>query len=105
MSSGLTPEQVAKNALREKAEVEAQNMYLQKHLGQLLEERGRGLRNSRSPTEQEVRFRPKGEESHPMPPLVKGKKKAGHSGLEEVTTLTLRLIFPNLRVNSTQIFF
>ena len=45
--------------------MEAQNKYLQKQLGQLLEEKRRALRNSRSPTEQEVCFRPEGEESHP----------------------------------------
>ena len=40
-----------------------------------------------------------------MAPLVKEKKKEGHSGLEEVITLTLRLISPSLKVNWTQIFF
>jgi len=49
MSSSLTPEQVAENALRVKAELEAQNKYLQKQLGKLMDERRRGLRNSRSP--------------------------------------------------------
>jgi len=45
--------------------MEAQNKYIQKQLGQLLEEKRRGLRNSRSGTEQEARFRHEGEESHP----------------------------------------
>jgi len=65
MSSSLTPEQVAEHAFREKAEVEAQNKYLQKQLGQLLEERRRGLRNSRSPMDQEVRLGLEEEGSHP----------------------------------------
>ena len=92
MSSSLTPEQVAENALRKKAKLEAQNKYLQKQLGKLMEERRRGLRSSRSPPDQEARSRLEEEETTPMAPLVKGKKKEGHSGLEEVTTLTLRLV-------------
>jgi len=40
---------VVENALREKAELEAQNKYLQRQLRKLMEERRRGLRNSRSP--------------------------------------------------------
>ena len=75
MSFSLTPEQVAENGLREKAEVEAENKYLQKQLGQLLEERRRGLRNSRSPTDQEVRFRPEGEESHPHGSSSEGEEE------------------------------
>jgi len=106
MSSSLTLGQVAENALREKAEVEAQNKYLQKQLGKLLEETRRGLRNSRSPTDQEVRCRLEEEGTIPMAPLVREKKKEGHSGLEEVITLTtLRLIFSNLKVIWTRIFF
>ena len=58
MSSSLTPEQVAENALRERAEMQAQIKYLQTQLGQLMEEKRRGLRNSRSPTDH-------GEASHP----------------------------------------
>jgi len=75
MSSSLTPEQVAGNSLREKAKVEAQNKYLQKQLGQLMEERRRGLRNSRSPTDQEVRFRPEGEENHPHGSSSEGEQE------------------------------
>jgi len=51
ISSSLTPKQVAKNALKERAEMEAQIKYLQTQLGQLMEEKRRSLRNSRSPTE------------------------------------------------------
>jgi len=75
MSSSLTPEQVAENALREKAEVEAQNKYLQKQLGQLLEERRRDLRNSRSPTEQEVHLGPEEEGSHPHGSSSEGEEE------------------------------
>ena len=75
MSSSLTPEQVAENALREKAEVEDQNKYLQKQLGQLLAERRRGLRNSRSPMDQEVRCRPEEEGSHPHGSSSEGEKE------------------------------
>ena len=74
MSSSLTPEQVAENALREKAEVEAPNKYLQKQLGKLLEERRRGLRNSRSPPDQEVHSRPEEEESHPRGSSSEGEE-------------------------------
>ena len=48
MSTSLTPEQVAEQALREKAEVEAQLKYVQRQLGQLMEEKKRGLWNSKS---------------------------------------------------------
>jgi len=65
MSSSLTPNQVAKNALREKAELEAQVKYLQTQLGQLLEEERRSLRSSRSLTEQDAWSAPEGDESHP----------------------------------------
>jgi len=75
MSSSLTPEQVAENALKVKTEVEAQNKYLQKQLGQLLEERRMVLRNSRSPTDQEVRFRPEGEESYPHGSSSEGEEE------------------------------
>ena len=64
MSCSLTPNQVAENAPREKDELEAQVKYLQTRLGQLLEEKRRSLRSSRSPTEQDARFAPEGEESH-----------------------------------------
>jgi len=62
MSSGLTPKQVAENALRERAEMEAQIKYLE---AQVMEEMRRGLRSSRSPTEQGAWFTLEGEESHP----------------------------------------
>jgi len=65
MSSSLTPEQVAKIALKEKADLEARVKYLQTQLGQLLEEKRRSLRNSRSPTEQGPRIDPEEEGSHP----------------------------------------
>jgi len=58
MSSSQTPEQEAEIALRERAEMQAQIKYLRAQLGQLMEEKIRGLRNSRSPMEQ-------GEVSHP----------------------------------------
>ena len=58
MSSSQTPEQVAEIALRERTEMQAQIKYLRAQLGQLMDEKRRGLRNSGSPTEQ-------GEASHP----------------------------------------
>ena len=48
MSTSLTPGQVAKQALREKAEVDAQLKYVQRQLGQLMEEKKRGLWSSNS---------------------------------------------------------
>jgi len=48
MSTSLTPEQVAEQALREKAEVEGQLKYVQRQLGQLIEEKKRGLWSSKS---------------------------------------------------------
>ena len=65
MSSSLTPEQVVETILKEKAELEAKVKYLQTQLGQLLEEKRRHLRNSRSPTEQGPRIDPDEEESYP----------------------------------------
>ena len=65
MSSSLTPEQVPENALREKAEMEAQLKYLQAQLKQLMDEKRRNLRNSRSPTDHGERSAPEGEGSHP----------------------------------------
>jgi len=53
MSSSLTPEQVADQALKEKAELEAQVKYLQSQLGQLLREKQRNLRSSRSSSKYE----------------------------------------------------
>ena len=47
---------------------------------------------------------PKERRAIQMAPLLKEKKKEGHFGLEEVTTLTLRLISPSLKVNWTRIF-
>jgi len=55
--------------------MEAQNKYLQKQLGQLLEERRRGLRNWRSPTRQEACFRPKGEDRHPYGSSSEGEEE------------------------------
>jgi len=54
MSSSLTPEQVAEQAIREKAELEAQVKYLQTQLGQLLKERRRWRQGSNSPRNQET---------------------------------------------------
>jgi len=51
MSSSQTSEQEAEIALRQRAEMQAQIKYLQAQLGQLMEEKRRGLRNSRSPSE------------------------------------------------------
>jgi len=48
MSSSLTPQQVAEQALKEKAELEAKVKYLRTQLGQLLHEKRRNLRISRS---------------------------------------------------------
>jgi len=53
------------NALREKAELEAQVKYLQSQLGQFLEKKRRSLRNSRSLTKQGPPFELEGDESHP----------------------------------------
>jgi len=74
MSSSLTPEQVAENALREKAELEAQNKYLKKQLGKLVDERRRGLRNSRSPLDQEAHSTLEKEESHPRGSSSEGEE-------------------------------
>ena len=59
MSTSITPEQ------SDKAELEAKVKYLQTQLGQLLEEKRRYMRNSRSPTEQHPRFDLEEEESFP----------------------------------------
>lgn len=59
MSTSLTPEQ------SDKAELEAKVKYLQTQLGQLLEEKRRYMRNSRSPTEQHPRVDLEEEESYP----------------------------------------
>ena len=75
MSSSLTPEQVAEHALREKAELEAKNKYLQRQLEKLMEERRRGLRNSRSPPDQEARSRLEEEESHPRGSSSEGEEE------------------------------
>ena len=53
MSSSLTPEQVAEQAMSEKAELEAQVKYLQTQLGQLLKERRRWRQGSSSRRNQE----------------------------------------------------
>jgi len=53
MSSSQTPEQVAEQAIRERAELEAQVKYLQTQLGQLLKERRRWIRGSNSPRNQD----------------------------------------------------
>jgi len=77
MSSSLIPEQVIENALREKAELEAQVKYLQTQLDQLLEEKRRNLRSPRSPTEQDTQFAPEGEESHPNGSSSEGPEGRG----------------------------
>ena len=64
MSSSLTLEQVAETVLKEKAELEAKVKYLQTQPGQLLEEKRRSLRNSRSPTEQRPQIDLEGDESY-----------------------------------------
>ena len=64
MSSSLTLEQVVEQSLRKKAELEDQIKYLQTQLGQLLDEKRNGLRNSWSLTEQGHWFEPEGEESN-----------------------------------------
>ena len=46
-----------------------------KQLGRLLEERRRGLRNSRSPIDQEVRCRPEEEGSHPHGSSSEGEEE------------------------------
>jgi len=48
MSSSLSPEQVVEQALREKAELEAQVKYLQSQLGKMMQEKRRNLQSSRS---------------------------------------------------------
>ena len=58
--------------------MEAQIKYLQSQLGKLMEEKRRGLKNSRSPTKQGARFTPEGEESHPNEFLSKGEEEKGH---------------------------
>ena len=51
MSSSQTPEQVAQQALREKAEMEARVKYLQSQLQRLMRERRNNLRDSPIPSE------------------------------------------------------
>ena len=53
MSSTPTPEQVAEQALREKAELEAQVKYLQSQLGRMMQEKRRNLRSSTSTSKQD----------------------------------------------------
>jgi len=53
MSSSQTPEQVAEQAIRERAELEAQVKYWQTQLGQLLKEQRRWIRGSNSPRNQD----------------------------------------------------
>jgi len=62
MSSSQTPEQVAEQALRDKADLEAQVKYLQVQLGQLLNERKRWRQGSSSPWIEEVPVRNREEE-------------------------------------------
>ena len=54
MSSSQTPEQVAEQALKDKADLEAQVKYLQMQLGQLLNERKRWMHGTPSPRIDEV---------------------------------------------------
>jgi len=62
MSSSRTPEQMAEQDARERAELEAQVKYLQTQLGQLLRERQRWMRGSNSPRDQEDPVEPRVEE-------------------------------------------
>ena len=54
MYSSLTPEQVAKQALKEITELEAQVKYLQSQLRQLIQEKTRNLRSLQSLSKQEA---------------------------------------------------
>ena len=62
MSSSQTPEQVAEQALRDKADLEAQVKYLQTQRGQLLNERKRWIYGSHSPRMDEAAVGSRGEE-------------------------------------------
>ena len=62
MSSSQTPEQVAEQALRDKADLEAQVKYLQTQLGQLLNERKRWMHGPPSPRTDEVPMGSRGSE-------------------------------------------
>ena len=104
MSSSLTPKQVTENALREKAKLEAQVNCLQSQLGQLSSVKKKEFERQGVPTIKRSILDPKERKAIPIAPLVKEMKKEGHSGLEEVITLTLRSIFPSSKVNWTRIF-
>ena len=105
MSSSQTPEQVAENVLREKAELEAQNKYLQKQLGKLMEERRRGLRNSRSPPEQEVRSRLEEEESHPRGSSSEGEEDGRPFRPRGGNNLDFKVDIPEFEGHLDPIFF
>jgi len=62
MSSSQTPEQVAEQALRDKADLEAQVKYLQTQLGQLLNERKRWMHGTPSPRIDEMAVGSRGDE-------------------------------------------
>jgi len=104
MSSSLTLEQVAENA-REKAELEAQNKYLQKQLGKLMDERRRGLRNSRSHLEQEARSRLEEEESHPRGSSSEGEEDGRPFQPRGGSDLDFKVDIPEFGTNWTRIFF
>jgi len=59
-----------------------------------LEEKRRGLRSSRSSTEQEARFRPEGEESHPNGSSTEGEEEGRSFRPREGNNLDFKVDIP-----------
>ena len=102
MSSSQTPEQVAEQALRDKADLEAQVKYLQTQLGQLLNERKKWMHGSSSPRIEEAPIRHREDE-----------RMHGYASSEEEVSmrspwprreahLDFKVDIPELRDNSIQ---
>jgi len=102
MSSSLTPEQVVELALKEKAELEIRVKCVQSQLGQLIQERRRNLRSSRSSSKQEDSDEFEGEESNLVGDSGGDEYKGGQGdtiGLRREVTMNLRSTFLNLKAN------
>jgi len=85
---------VAENALRERAKMEAQIKYLQSQLGKLMEEKRRSLRSARSPVEQDARFEPEREESHPNGSSGEGEEERRSSRCRGSNNLDFKVDIP-----------
>jgi len=101
MSSSRNLEEVAEQALKEKAEVEARVKYLQAQLSQLMREKQRNLRDSPSSIVNQAKRRKRA--SWRIIPLVLLVTllvvKEGQCGDSEKLTKILRLTFPSLKAN------